>query len=173
MNVSSTSAFIPPLQIDFQTMQNLFTAPFTKLILHDNFKFSIHCQVEGLVEMRYVWKDPTRKILYSFSTFSKSFVTHSLKTSIISNMTCASYAYCFSTYIWISYEVFVLMFMLVRLIFQRQKMAAVIEKNQRIKEKKTKLKKSKKKTIFPGIPLGSSSHFNQNSFFISLLCNFI
>ena len=136
MNVSSTSAFIPPLQIDFQTMQNLFTAPFTKLILHDNFKFSIHCQVEGLVEMRYVWKDPTRKILYSFSTFSKSFVTHSLKTSIISNTSCTSYACSFSTYRWISYDVFALIFLLAGLIFQRQKMGAVIGKNQRIKEKK-------------------------------------
>ena len=109
MNISLTSALKPPLQIHFQTMQNQFTVPFTKLILHDNFEFSIHCQVEGLVEMRYVWKDPTSKILISFSTFSKFFVTHSLKTSIISNMTCTSYACCFSTYIWISYDVFTLL----------------------------------------------------------------
>ena len=47
-------------------MQNLFTAPFTKLLLHDNFEFSIHCQFKELVEMRYVWKDPTSKIFIIF-----------------------------------------------------------------------------------------------------------
>ena len=136
MNISLTSALKPPLLIHFQTMQNQFTVPFTKLILHDNSEFSIHCQFEGLVDVRYVWKNPTIKILFSFSTFSKSFVSHSLKTSIISNTSCTSYACSFSTYRRISYDVFVLIFMHVRLIFQRQKMGAVIGKNQRIKEKK-------------------------------------
>ena len=136
MNISLTSALKPPLLIHFQTMQNQFTVPFTKLILHDNSEFSIHCQFEGLVDVRYVWKNPTIKILFSFSTFSKSFVSHSLKTSIISNTSCTSYACSFSTYRRISYDVFVLIFMHVRLIFQRQKMGAVTGKNQRIKEKK-------------------------------------
>ena len=137
MYVSLTSAFIPSLQIHFQKIQNLFTVPFTKLLLYENFEFSIHCQVEVLVEICYVWKDPTSKILFSFNTFSKSFVTHSLKTSIISNTSCTSYACSFSTYRWISYDVFALIFLLAGLIFQRQKMGAVIGKNQRIKEQKT------------------------------------
>ena len=93
-------------------------------------QFSIHCQFEGLVEMRYVWKDPTSKILFSFNTFSKSFVTHSLKTSIISNTSCTSYACSFSTYRWVSYDLFVLIFVLVGLIFSRQgEMGAVFGKN--------------------------------------------
>ena len=67
-------------------MQNLFkTVPFTKSFLYDDFEFSIHCQVEGIVEMRYVWKDSTGKILFYLNTFSTTFVTHALKTSIISN----------------------------------------------------------------------------------------
>ena len=70
MNFSLKPAFILQLQIHFQTMQNLFTAPFTKLLLHDNFEFSIHCQVKGLVQMPYLWKDQTSKILFSVNTFS-------------------------------------------------------------------------------------------------------
>ena len=51
-------------------------------------QFSIHCQFEGLEEMCYIWKDPTSKILFSFNKFTNSFVTHSLKKSIISNTSC-------------------------------------------------------------------------------------
>ena len=117
MNVSLTSALKSPIQIHFLTMQNQFTVPFTKLILHDNFEFSIHCQFKGLVDVRYVWKSLTIKILFSFSTCSKSFVSRLLKTSIISNTSCTSYACSYSTYRGISYDVFVLIFMRVRLIF--------------------------------------------------------
>ena len=122
MYVSLTSAFIPSLQIHFQKIQNLFTVSFTKLLLYENFEFSIHCQVEVLVEICYVWKDPTSKILFSVNTFSMSFVTHSLKTFIISNASCTSYACPFSTCRWISYDVFVLIFMLVGLIFRDKKL---------------------------------------------------
>ena len=32
----------------------------------DNFEFSIHCHVEGLVEMRYAWKDPNQENIILF-----------------------------------------------------------------------------------------------------------
>ena len=133
MNVSLTSTFIPSLQIHFQTMENLFIVPCTTSFLHGNFKFPIYCKVQGLVEMRFVWKDPTSKILFSFNIFSTSFVTHSLRTSIITNANCTSYACSFSKYRRISYDVFALIFMRIGLIFQRQKMG-VVKKSKKEKQ---------------------------------------
>ena len=73
-------------------MQNQFNIPFTKSFLLDNFEISIHYQVEGLVEMRYVWKNPNQKniVLFQYIVCTTSFVTQSLKTSIISNAGCIS-----------------------------------------------------------------------------------
>ena len=47
-------------------MQNLFIVPFTTSFLHGNFKFPIYCKVQGLVEMGFIWKDPTSKIFFFF-----------------------------------------------------------------------------------------------------------
>ena len=95
------------------------------ILPNDNFKFPVCCKFEGLVEMRFVWKDPASKILFYFNTFSTSFVTHLLRTFIISNANCTYYACYFSKYRRISYNVFALIFMRIGLIFQRQKMGAV------------------------------------------------
>ena len=55
MNVSLASTFNPHFRSIFQTTQNLLkTVPFTKSFLHDDFEISIHCEFEGIVEMRYV-----------------------------------------------------------------------------------------------------------------------
>ena len=146
MNVSLTSTFISSLQIHFQTMQNLCTVPFTTSILQDNFQFPIHCQVGGLVEMRFVWKDPTSKI-FSFNKFSTSFVTHSLKTFIISNASCTSYACSFSTYKRISYDVFVFDLHAHRTDFlETKKWEPPLGKTTEQSNKKRSLKEVKKKS---------------------------
>ena len=58
MNNSLTSIFMPPLQIHFPDNAKLFW--------QDNFEFSIHCQVEGLIEMCCVWKDPIQESIILF-----------------------------------------------------------------------------------------------------------
>ena len=81
MTVSLTSTLTPPrFRSIFQTLQNQLAVPFANSFSDDTFKISIHCQVKGLLEMGFVWRDPNH-CSFTFNTFSPSFVIHSLSLS--------------------------------------------------------------------------------------------
>ena len=101
MTLSLTSTLTPPhFRSIFQTPQNQLAVPFANSFSDDTFKISIHCQVKGLLEMAFVWRDPNH---YSstFNTFSLSFVIHSLllSTQILKLQIC-SFFFNLDGFIW-------------------------------------------------------------------------